>query len=250
MKKIDLNCDMGESFGAWKMGDDAAIMPYVTSANIACGFHAGDAHTMRHTMQLALQQGVRPGAHPGLDDIRGFGRRAFSLTPIQVYDLVVVQIGALSAVARAQGGRLYHVKAHGALYNMSANHAELAAAIAQAVRDVDPQLTLFALAGSRQVDIARGLGLTVMQEVFADRSYQDDGTLTPRNQPGALIEEVETSVAQALTMVQEGYVIAQSGKKVPIQADTLCLHGDGAHALAFARQIHAAFQKEGLLMAH
>jgi len=250
MKKIDLNCDMGESFGAWKMGDDAAIMPYVTSANIACGFHAGDAHTMRHTMQLALQQGVRPGAHPGLDDIRGFGRRPFSLTPIQVYDLVVVQIGALSAVARAQGGRLYHVKAHGALYNMSANHAELAAAIAQAVRDVDPQLTLFALAGSRQVDIARGLGLTVMQEVFADRSYQDDGTLTPRNQPGALIEEVETSVAQALTMVQEGYVIAQSGTKVPIQADTLCLHGDGAHALAFARQIHAAFQKEGLLMAH
>lgn len=250
MKRIDLNCDMGESFGAWKMGDDAAIMPYVTSANIACGFHAGDAHTMRHTMQLALQQGVRPGAHPGLDDIRGFGRRPFALTPIQVYDLVVVQIGALAAVARAQGGRLYHVKAHGALYNMSANHAELAAAIAQAVRDVDPQLTLFALAGSHQVDIARGLGLTVMQEVFADRSYQDDGTLTPRNQPGALIEEVETSVAQALTMVQEGYVIAQSGKKVPIQADTLCLHGDGAHALSFARQIHAVFQKEGLLMAH
>ncbi len=163
--------------------------------------------------------------------------------------MIVVQVGALAAVARSQGGRLYHVKAHGALYNMSANHAELAAAIAQAVLDVDPQLTLFALAGSRQAEIARGLGLNVMQEVFADRSYQDDGTLTPRNQPGALIEDVETSVAQALTMVTEGYVLSQSGKKVAIDADTLCLHGDGAHALAFARQIHAVFEKEGLLMA-
>ena len=247
MKNIDLNCDMGESFGAWRMGDDAAIMPYVTSANIACGFHAGDAHTMRSTMQLALRQGVRPGAHPGLDDIRGFGRRPIPLSPDQAYDLIVVQIGALAAVARSQGARLFHVKAHGALYNMSANNAPLSTAIAQAVRDVDPELALFALAGSQQVTVAQEMGLQVMQEVFADRSYQDDGTLTPRNQPGALIEDVQTSVTQALTMVQKGYVIAQSGKKVPISADTLCLHGDGAHALEFAQAIHAAFAQEGLL---
>lgn len=247
MKKIDINCDMGESYGAWVMGNDEAIMPYITSANIACGFHAGDAHTMRKTVASAIHHKVKIGAHPGLNDLPGFGRRPLPVSPEQVYDMMVVQIGALAAVAKSQGTRLHHVKTHGALYNMAANNPTLARAIAQAVLDLDSSLTLYALANSTQADIAREMGLQVAHEVFADRSYQDDGSLTPRNMPGACISDVNQAIEQILYMLAEGYVITTSGKKLPILANTICLHGDQPNALAFACQIHDALKKQGLI---
>lgn len=244
---IDLNCDMGESFGAWKMGADEQIMPYIHSANIACGYHAGDAHIMRKTVALAIQHGVNIGAHPGLNDLTGFGRRNIPITPEQAYDIVVVQVGALAAVAKSQGAKLYHVKPHGALYNMSAHNEALASAIAQAVYDVDSSLVLFALANSAAVEVAQRIGLTVKQEVFADRSYQDNGMLTPRTQAGAMITDIQQSIEQVLHMVKDGFVITQTGTKLPIQADTLCIHGDQPGALVFAQQIRQALSLEGLL---
>nr|WP_171588151.1 5-oxoprolinase subunit PxpA [Pelistega europaea] len=243
---IDLNCDMGESFGAWKMGHDEQIMPYIQSANIACGFHAGDAHIMRKTVALAIQHGVKIGAHPGLNDLAGFGRRNIPITPEQAYDLVVVQIGALAAVAKSQGSKLHHVKPHGSLYNMAANNEALAKAIAQAVLDVDGSLVLYALANSLSAQVATQMGLCVKQEVFADRTYQDNGLLTPRNQPNAMITDIDKAIQQVLSMVKEGCVVTTSGKVIPIQADTLCIHGDQANALVFAQGIHTALQKEGL----
>ncbi|MDY3331842.1 MAG: 5-oxoprolinase subunit PxpA [Pelistega sp.] len=244
---IDLNCDMGESFGAWSMGHDAEIMPYIHSANIACGFHAGDPHIMRKTVAYAIKHNVNIGAHPGFNDLAGFGRRNIPITAEQAYDLVIVQVGALAAVAKSQGSKLYHVKPHGALYNMSANNEPLARAIAQAVYDVDPSLVLFTLANSKAVDIAKDIGLAVKQEVFADRTYQDDGMLTPRTQAGAMITDIDESIKQVLHMVKDGFVIAQSGKQIPIQADTLCIHGDQAGALVFAQKIHTVLKQEGLI---
>lgn len=244
---IDLNCDMGESLGVWKMGDDEQIMPYIHSANIACGYHAGDAHIMRETVSLAIQHGVNIGAHPGLNDLTGFGRRNIPITPEQAYDIVVVQVGALSAVAKSQGAKLYHVKPHGALYNMSAHNEALASAIAQAVYDVNSSLILFALANSTAVEAAQRIGLTVKQEVFADRSYQDNGMLTPRTQAGAMITDIQQSIEQVLHMIKDGFVITQTGTKLPIQADTLCIHGDQPGALVFAQQIRQALSLEGLL---
>lgn len=241
---IDLNCDMGESFGAWKMGNDEAVMPFVTSANIACGFHAGDPATMRKTVATALQHGVALGAHPGLPDLAGFGRRAMAMAPEEVYDLVVVQVGAMAAVAKTQGARLHHVKAHGALYNMASSQVDIAEAIAAAVRDVDDSLILYALANSVQVHAARDAGLSVAQEVFADRSYQGNGMLTPRNQPGAMITDVQQASAQVLQMVKQGTVTALDGTVVAVSADTLCLHGDQPGAVEFARHIRQALQDE------
>lgn len=246
-KKIDLNCDMGESFGAWTMGNDAAIMPYIHSANIACGFHAGDAHIMRQTVALALKHGVKIGAHPGLNDLPGFGRRPLPITAQQAYDLAVVQIGALAAVAKSQGTQLHHVKPHGALYNMAVNNEALSRAIAQAVIDVDKNLILFTLANSLYNQVASDMGLQTMQEVFADRTYQDDGTLTPRTQPHAMIVDEEQSIAQVLDMVEHGFVRALSGKEIPIQADTLCIHGDQEHAATFAQRIYDVLKVRDLL---
>ena len=243
---IDLNCDMGESFGAWTMGHDQEVMPWVSSVNIACGFHAGDPATMRRTVALALAHGVRIGAHPGLPDLAGFGRRAMAISPQEAYDLVVVQVGALAAVARSQGAALHHVKAHGALYNMAARDAALAQAIARAVADVDRGLVLYALAGSLQVQAGLEAGLAVAHEVFADRSYQPDGSLTPRQQPGAMITDVEQSVQQVLQMVEHGQVTCLSGETITLQADTLCLHGDQPGAADFARRLHQAFRSRGI----
>src|SRR5690554_2069429 len=237
---IDLNCDMGESFGAWKMGQDEDILPYVTSANIACGFHAGDAATMRKTVAAALRHGVALGAHPGLPDLVGFGRRNMDISAQDVYDIVVIQVGALAAVAASQGGRLHHVKAHGALYNMAARNGDLATAIAKAVHDIDSTLLLYALAGSAQVKAAEDMGLAVAQEVFADRSYQSDGSLTPRKQAGAMIEDPAISIKQVLRMVQEGKVATQQGSDVNVRADTLCIHGDQPDAVVFAQAIRKA----------
>lgn len=247
--RIDLNCDMGESFGAWKMGDDQRILPCVTSANIACGFHAGDPATMRKTVAAALQQGVSIGAHPGLPDLPGFGRRSMALTEQEAYDLVVVQVGALAGVAASQGARLNHVKAHGALYNMAAKDARLARGIAQAVRDIDSQLVFYGLAGSALVREAEALGLPVASEVFADRSYQPDGSLTPRSQPGAMIEDLTVSLRQVLQMVQQGTVTAVDGSMLRVRADTLCLHGDQPGALSFAQALRQALAEAGVQVA-
>lgn len=245
-KSLDLNCDMGESYGAWPMGNDAAILPLVSSANIACGFHGGDPGTMRKTVQEALANDVALGAHPSLPDLAGFGRRVMQITPQEAYDMVVYQVGALAGVAASQGARLHHVKAHGALYNMAAKDGALARAICTAVRDVDDELVLYGLAGSLLVSEGQAAGLKVAQEVFADRSYQDDGSLTPRTQPGAMITDADRAVAQVLRMVQEGSVVSVSGKVVPLQADTLCIHGDQPDALLFAGAIRAALQDAGI----
>lgn len=246
--RIDLNCDMGESFGAWSMGQDTDILPYVTSANIACGFHAGDPSTMRRTVQEALAHGVALGAHPGLPDLVGFGRRRMDITPEAAYDMVVVQVGALAGVAASQGARLNHVKAHGALYNMASANKDLARAIAQAVFDVDPGLILYALAGSVQVQAARDIGLPVAQEVFADRSYQADGSLTARTLAGAMITDPQIALQQILTMVRQGKVVSAQGTDVAVQADTLCIHGDQPGAVVFARAIRQALEQEGVVV--
>ena len=246
MPRIDLNCDMGESFGAWHMGNDGAVLEHVTSANVACGFHAGDPRTMRATVKAALARGVAVGAHPGFPDLQGFGRRAMTLSSSEAYDTVLYQIGALAGFAQAAGGRLSHVKAHGMLYNMAAKDATLALAIAQAVRDFDRELVFFGLAGSELVRAAEKAGLRAAGEVFADRSYQDDGSLTPRSQPGAMIEDVDVAVAQVKRMVLEGVVRSVSGKDVPVKADTLCIHGDQPGAAAFAARIRDEMRRAGV----
>ena len=237
---------MGESFGAWTLGNDEALMPFITSANIACGFHAGDPTVMRQTVRAALRHGVALGAHPGLPDLAGFGRRDMAISAAEAFDLTVYQLGALAGVARAEGGTLRHLKPHGALYNMAATSAALAEAIAEAVYRVQPELTLFGLAGSELTKAGEKLGLRTAHEVFADRTYQANGTLTPRRQPDALITSADAAIAQVLGLVQEGRVRSQQGPEVTIRADTVCLHGDGAHALEFAQCLHAALQKAGV----
>jgi UPF0271 protein len=235
--RIDLNCDLGESFGAYQMGMDEEILGFVTSANIACGFHAGDPSVMRRTVSLALQKGVKIGAHPGLPDLAGFGRRNMAISPQEAYDIVLYQIGALYAFVQAEGASMQHVKPHGALYNMAAKSPELSKAIAEAVYRIDPQLVLFGLAGSELVRAGETIGLQTAHEVFSDRTYQHDGSLTPRSQADALIHDDEEAAAQVVRMVKEGKVRARQGVDVAVQADTVCIHGDGPRALHFARQI-------------
>lgn len=249
MHQIDLNCDMGESFGAWHMGNDEAVLEHVTSANVACGFHGGDPRTMRNTVAMAIARGVAIGAHPGFPDLQGFGRRPMTLSKSEAYESVLYQIGALAGFAQAAGTKLVHVKAHGMLYNMAVRDPVLAEAIAQAVHDFDRNLVFFGLAGSELIRAGEKLGLRTASEVFADRSYQDDGSLTPRAQPGAMIEDVEVSVTQVKRMVLEGIVRSVSGKDVPVRADTLCVHGDQPGAVAFARRIRAELAAEGVKVA-
>ncbi|MBO9353374.1 5-oxoprolinase subunit PxpA [Bordetella petrii] len=243
---IDLNCDMGESYGAWRMGNDEAVLQFVSSANVACGFHGGDPSTMRKTVAAAVARQVAVGAHPSLPDLVGFGRRVMQITPQEAYDMVVVQVGALAAVAATQGTRLHHVKAHGALYNMAAKDMGLAQAICRAVRDVDPGLVLYGLAGSALVQAAQDVGLRAAHEVFADRSYQDDGSLTPRSHPDAMIEDADTAVAQVLRMARDGVVRSVNGRDVPVRADTLCIHGDQPNAPVFARALSDALAAAGI----
>jgi UPF0271 protein len=240
--QIDLNCDLGESFGVYKIGMDEEILSFVTSANIACGFHAGDPSVMRKTVRLALTKGVKIGAHPGLPDLMGFGRRNISISPQEAYDIVVYQIGALSGFLKAEGERMQHVKPHGALYNMAAKNRELSEAIAEAVYKVDPQLILFGLAGSELIRAGEKIGLQTAHEVFADRTYQQDGSLTPRNQADALIHNNEQAVSQVVRMVKEGKVFTQQGVDVSVKAHTVCIHGDGPEALTFARQIRETLE--------
>lgn len=244
--KVDLNCDMGESFGVYRLGNDEAIMDFITSANIACGFHAGDPATMRKTVQLALEKNVGIGAHPGLQDLVGFGRRNLSLSPQEAYDLVVYQIGALSGFVQAEGGKMQHVKAHGALYNMAAQNASLSEAIAEAVYKIDPELILFGLSGSELVKAGEKIGLRTAGEVFSDRTYQADGSLTPRSQPNALITDTATALEQVIRMVKEQKVISIQQQEIQIKADTICIHGDGATALDFAAAISSSLADAGI----
>ena len=237
---------MGESFGAWTMGDDASLLEVVSSANIACGFHAGDPSVIRRTVQLAARNGVAIGAHPSLPDLAGFGRRSMAVSAGEVYDLVLYQISALAGFARVAGGRLHHVKAHGALYNMAAGDASLAAAIAAAVRDFDADLVLYGLAGSALIDAGEAAGLSVAAEVFADRSYRKDGSLVPRSQPGAVIDEVASAVAQGLDMVRDQRVLSVEGNWVPLRADTICVHGDTPGAVTLARELRRALATNGI----
>jgi UPF0271 protein len=245
-KHIDLNCDMGESYGAWRMGQDEALLDLVTSANIACGYHAGDPATMQRTVQCAVAKGVALGAHPSLPDLQGFGRRTMAISPEEARGLVLYQMGALDAFARAAGSRLRHVKAHGALYNMAAKDRRLADAIASAVRDFDPALVLVGLSGSELIKAGLALGLTCASEVFADRGVEPDGSLTPRGQPGAMIEDEDLAVARVLRMVLEGKVAGRDGADVAIRADTVCIHGDQPKALTFARRLREALRQAGV----
>ncbi|UOE36314.1 LamB/YcsF family protein [Hymenobacter monticola] len=246
MPTVDLNCDMGESFGAWTLGNDEALLPFITSANIACGFHAGDPGVMKRTVRAALRHGVALGAHPGLPDLVGFGRRNLDISAEEAFDMTVYQLGALHAVAQAEGGRLHHLKPHGALYNMAATNAALAQAIAEAVYKVQPELVLYGLANSELTRAGEQLGLRTAHEVFADRTYQANGILTPRRQPDALITDADQAIAQVLQMVQTGTVRSQQGTEVALRADTVCLHGDGAHALEFARRLHQELRAAGV----
>ena len=246
MRTIDLNCDMGESFGAWKMGDDRAIMPLITSANVACGFHAGDPSTIRATVRLAVDHGVAVGAHPSYPDLQGFGRRAMQIGAQECYDLVVYQAGAVEAFARAAGARLHHVKIHGMLYNVAAKDEGLADAIARATKDLGGGVMLYALSGSLMMDAASRHGVRSIGEVFGDRSYQSDGSLTPRGQPGAMITDEATAVAQVLMMVEQGRLRSLDGVEVPVDAGTLCLHGDQPGAVRFATALRAAFKERGI----
>ncbi|MGA9340973.1 MAG: 5-oxoprolinase subunit PxpA [Rhodanobacteraceae bacterium] len=237
---IDLNCDMGESFGAWSLGQDAEVMPWITSASIACGFHAGDPEIMQRTVALARKHGVGIGAHVSLPDLAGFGRREMRVTAAEVHAFTLYQIGALSAFTRAMGTDLVHVKPHGALYNMAARDEVLADAIACAVRDFDARLILIGLAASELPRAGRRVGLRVAREAFADRRYASDGSLVSRSEKGAVIDKVDAAVAQAIAICAEGSVITRGGSTLELDADTLCVHGDRADAALFAQRLREA----------
>ena len=240
---------MGESYGAWKIGADAEVMSFITSANIACGFHGGDPATIRNTVRLAVDHGVAIGAHPSLPDLMGFGRRAMRVSAQEMYDLVLYQAGAVEAFARAAGARLHHVKCHGALYNMAAVDEGLSDAMVRAVEDLGEGVFLYCLSRSKTFEIGKKSKIRVVGEVFADRGYSDDGTLAPRDQPGGMIEDAGASVKQALAMIEEGCVTSLSGKRVPVAADTMCLHGDQPGAVSFARALRKAFADRGIQVA-
>ena len=240
---IDLNCDLGEGGDA-----DAELMSLISSVNIACGAHAGDPATMRATVQAALRHGVAIGAHPGFADRAAFGRRELALTPAEIVSLVQAQIVALCAVATREGARVTHVKPHGALYNLAARDATVAAAVARAVAQVDASLCLYALAGGQLLAAGRAHGLRVAAEVFADRSYQADGSLTLRDRPGAVLADPTDATAQVLRLVQHGVVRATCGVDVALAADTVCLHGDGAGAVSFARAIRTGLREAGVVL--
>jgi UPF0271 protein len=246
IERVDLNADVGESFGIYSLGHDSALMPAITSANVACGFHAGDPGVMRSTVALAREHGVAVGAHPSLPDLVGFGRREMHITSREVEDLVAYQIGALAAIAAAQGVRLHHVKAHGALYNMAAREVSLADAIARAVAAVDRSLIVFGLSSSQLVASATRHGLQAASEVFADRAYQADGSLVPRNTPGAIIHGTSHVVQRAVAMVRERSVVATDGSHLQLEVDTICVHGDTPGAAELARHLRIALTAAGI----
>ncbi|OFW36688.1 MAG: lactam utilization protein LamB [Acidobacteria bacterium RIFCSPLOWO2_12_FULL_67_14b] len=244
--RIDLNSDLGESFGPWPMGQDAALMASISSANVACGFHAGDPGAMRETVALAKARGVAVGAHPGFPDLVGFGRREIKASPQEVEDFVLYQVAALAGVAAAQGVALQHVKVHGALYNMACRDRALADAIAGAVRKLDRTLILFGLPDSELLRAGRAAGLAVAAEVFADRAYEKDGSLASRHKPGSVMHDADAVVARAVRMVKDKQVVALDGSVIPLQADTICLHGDTPGAAELARAVRAGLEQAGI----
>ena len=244
--RIDLNSDLGESFGPWPMGQDAALMASISSANVACGFHAGDPGAMRETVALAKAHGVAVGAHPGFPDLVGFGRREMKATAQEVEDFVVYQVAALAGIAATQGVRLQHVKAHGALYNMACRDRALADAIARGVAMIDRTLIIFGLPGSELLHAGEAAGLAVAAEVFADRAYERDGSLASRSKPGSVIHDADAVVARAVRMVRDRVVVALDGSVIPLEAHTICLHGDTPGAAELARAVRAGLQSAGV----
>ena len=242
--KIDLNCDLGESFGAYKLGLDDQVFLYISSANVACGFHASDPVVMDKTVALAKDAGVAVGAHPGYPDLQGFGRRNMTISPREVKAMVMYQIGALQAFCTARGLKLQHVKPHGALYNMAGKDEALAMAVCEAIQAVDDSLILLGLSGSKMLEAADKIGLRSAREVFADRAYEEDGSLVARTKPGAMITDEDEAVARVIRMIREGRVTAVTGKDIPIRADSVCVHGDSPKALAFVQKIRAALTAE------
>ncbi|MCJ1785873.1 5-oxoprolinase subunit PxpA [Staphylococcus warneri] len=244
--QIDLNCDLGEAFGNYSFGGDKDILPLITSANIACGFHAGDANVMNETIQLAKRHNIDIGAHPGLPDLQGFGRRKLDMSPEEVYNIVVYQLGALNGFCQIHDVKMNHVKPHGALYQMGAKDKSIASAIAQAVYDFDKTLVFVGLANTLLISEAKKLGLKTASEVFADRRYEDDGQLVSRKEPDAVISDSDEALNQVVKMVTENKVISKNNKEITLQADTICVHGDGAHALEFVTKIREKLTKEGI----
>lgn len=248
MFRVDLNSDLGESFGSFVVGMDEQLIPLVTSANIACGCHAGDPVIMQRSVARCKAAGTALGAHPGFADLQGFGRRAIALSPGETKALIQYQIGALWAMARAQGMRLSHVKTHGAMYNLAAKDPALAAALAEAIAEVDPSLILLGLAGSPMLEAGRAAGLRCASEVFADRGYRADGTLVPRGQPGDMVHDPQQAIQRVVKMVKQGTVTSVDGREIEIQADSICVHGDNPQALEFVGQIRARLQEEGVCL--
>ena len=246
MRKVDLNADLGESFGAYSIGMDEEVIQYISSANVACGWHAGDATVMDRTVRNAAKAGVRVGAHPGYPDLLGFGRRPMSISPDEGRAYIQYQVGALWAFARGAGVELQHVKPHGALYNTAAKDRELALALCEGVRAVDPKLIFMGLAGSELLRAAEEVGLRAASEVFADRAYMPDGNLAPRSMPGSVLHDREFAIRRTVRMVKEGVVTAIDGTDIPIRADSICVHGDNRSALEFVEGIRAALTAEGI----
>lgn len=243
---VDLNCDLGESFGNYKCGMDEEVIPFISSANVACGFHASDPLVMMKTVALAKKNHAAVGAHPGYPDLVGFGRRNLAASPAEVKAMVQYQVGALQAIARAQGVQVCHVKPHGAMYNMAGKDEKLAEAICEAIYEVDPSLILLGLSGSEMLKAAERIGLRAAKEVFADRAYEEDGSLVARSKPGAMITDEDEAIQRVVRMIKEGKVTAISGKDIEVQADSICVHGDGEKALAFVEKIRKALVREGV----
>ena len=246
---LNLNSDLGESFGAWTMDGDAAMLSIVNSANVACGFHAGDPLVMCKTVALAKANGVSVGAHPGFPDLQGFGRRRMDIPLPELEAMLIYQIGALDACARAQGLRVTHVKPHGALSNIACAERKVADAVARAVHRLDPALTLLAPAASQLVYAGRDQGLPVVEEIFADRAYLDDGNLVPRSQPGAMVHGAQASLEHVMRMVEESALISINGKRIPVNPQSICVHGDNADAVATAQAIREGLLKAGYALA-
>lgn len=243
---VDLNSDMGEGYGPWAMGDDAALLDVVTSANIACGFHAGDANVMARTMKLAKDKGVGIGAHPGFADLQGFGRRRMTLSSEELVNLVTYQLGAAQAVARSVGGQVRHFKLHGALSNMASENAEMARVCYEAALRIQPEIIIMVLAATAQEHVVKDLGCAWAGEIFADRAYEDDATLVDRKLPGAVLHDANTASARILEMLKEGAIIARSGKRIKCRIDTICLHGDTPQAVEMARGIRTHLGGAGI----
>jgi UPF0271 protein len=249
-KTIDLNCDMGEGFGPWPMGDDAAMLDIVTSANVACGFHAGDPQIMFRTAELAKQKGVAIGAHPGFNDLWGFGRRPIrGDSPAEIERMIAYQIGALQAVAALAGHEVTYVKAHGALNNMANEDEDLALAIARAVKGVDPALVNVCMPGLAMERASERIGVKVAREFFADRTYDDNGNLTSRKKPGSVLHDADEAAERVLRTLADGAVTTVSGKRIPVVIDTICVHGDEPSAVATARAVRAKLEANGFTVA-